>query len=267
MVGIRLASGVVTPLLKKLFHAEGAGAGLVDRPVRISSYASPREQRVLSRDDLHRLAGKLVAEALRAPGEQALPPGEQAGVATALAVTLHALGDLTLADAEAVAMGPRAFAAELRRTAPATGLGRDAELFHDRLLEATCLHVLHFFTTRSTYIPRALVESARRQAETIAKIDALLARIPRQDGRDAEFEARYRKYLADRLGSLTIFGLDLPPAPRAGRSTRRTSAWRQPPGPTAPAPVTARSPPPPKSCWPTSPASCCAAKPAPERPR
>ncbi|MCY0927124.1 hypothetical protein OTB20_13095 [Streptomyces sp. H27-H1] len=36
VVGIRLASGVVTPLLKKLFHAEGAG-------------------------------------------EQALPPGEQAG--------------------------------------------------------------------------------------------------------------------------------------------------------------------------------------------
>lgn len=211
MVGIRLASGVVTPLVKKLFRGEGAGAGLVDRPVRISSYVSLREQRTLSRDDLRRLADKLVEEALRAPGEQPLPPGGEAGVAAALAVTLHALGDLALEDAQAVEMGPRAFAAALRKAAPPTGLGRDAQLFHDRLLETTCLHVLHFFTTRSTYIPAALVESARRQAETIAKIDALLARIPRQDGRDAEFEARYLEYLATRHGTLTIFGIDLAP--------------------------------------------------------
>ncbi|WP_407837863.1 NACHT domain-containing NTPase [Streptomyces sp. DSM 116496] len=211
VVGIRLASGVVTPLVKKLFRGEGAGAGLVDRPVRISSYVSLREQRVLSRDDLRRLADKLVAEALRAPGEQPLPPGEEAGVAAALAVTLHSLGDLALEDAQAVEMGARAFAAELRKAAPATGLGRDAELFHDRLLETTCLHVLHFFTTRSTYIPAALVEQARRQAEVIAKIDALLARIPRQDGRDAAFEIRYLAYLAQRHSTLTIYGIDLPP--------------------------------------------------------
>ncbi|MCJ0873940.1 NACHT domain-containing NTPase [Streptomyces sp. AP-93] len=211
VVGIRLASGVVTPLVKKLFRGEGAGAGLVDRPVRISSYVSLREQRVLSRDDLRRLADKLVEEALRAPGERPLPPGEEVGVATALAVTLYSLGDLALEDAQAVEMGARAFAAELRKAAPATGLGRDAELFHDRLLETTCLHVLHFFTTRSTYIPAALVGQAHRQAETIAKIDALLARIPRQDGRDAEFEARYLQYLVKRHSTLTIFGLDLPP--------------------------------------------------------
>ncbi|MET9855779.1 NACHT domain-containing protein [Streptomyces sp. NPDC006450] len=210
-VGIRLASGVVTPLVKKLFRGEGAGAGLVDRPVRISSYVSLREQRVLSRDDLRRLADQLVAEALRAPGEQPLPPGEEAGVAAALAVTLHSLGDLALKDVQAVEMGPRAFAAALRGAAPATGLGRDAQLFHDRLLETTCLHILQFFTTRSTFIPAALVESAHRQAETIAKIDALLARIPRQDGRDTEFEARYLEYLAQRHGTLTIFGIDLAP--------------------------------------------------------
>ncbi|WP_405491640.1 NACHT domain-containing protein [Streptomyces sp. NBC_00096] len=211
VVGIRLASGAFAPLVKKLFRGEGAGAGLVDRPLRISSYVSLREQRVLARDDLRRLADGLVDAALRAPGEQPLPPGEEAGVAAALAVTLHALGDLALEDAQAVEMGAGAFAAELRRAAPATGLGRDAELFHDRLLETTCLHILQFFTTRSTYIPRALVDAARRQAEIIAKVDALLARIPRQDGRDAEFEARYLAYLVKRHGSLTIFGLDLPP--------------------------------------------------------
>ncbi|MFF3216149.1 NACHT domain-containing protein [Streptomyces sp. NPDC002886] len=211
VVGIRLASGVVTPLVKKLFRGEGAGAGLVDRPVRISSYVSLREQRTLSRDDLRRLADKLVAEALRAPGEPPLPPGEETGVAAALAVTLHSLGDLALEDAQAVEMGPRAFAAALRGAAPPTGLGRDAELFHDELLVTTCLHILQFFTTRSTYIPAALVQSAHRQAETIAKIDALLARIPRQDGRDAEFERTYLAYLATRHNTLTIFGLDLAP--------------------------------------------------------
>ncbi|MFE9564021.1 NACHT domain-containing protein [Streptomyces sp. NPDC006487] len=211
VVGIRLASGVVTPLVKKLFRGEGAGAGLVDRPVRISSYASVREQRVLSRYDLRRVADKLVAEALRAPGERPLPPGEEAGVAAALAATLYSLGTLALQDAQAVEMGAQAFAAELRKAAPNTGLGRDAELFHDRLLETTCLHILHFFTTRSTYIPAALVEQAHRQGVVIAKIDALLARIPRQDGRDAEFEARYLEYLAKRHSTLTIFGLDLPP--------------------------------------------------------
>ncbi|MER0481776.1 hypothetical protein ABR737_26150 [Streptomyces sp. Edi2] len=35
-VGIRLASGVVAPLVKKLFVKEGPGAGLLDGPVRIS---------------------------------------------------------------------------------------------------------------------------------------------------------------------------------------------------------------------------------------
>ncbi|MET9467544.1 NACHT domain-containing protein [Streptomyces sp. NPDC006544] len=211
VAGIRLASGVLTPLVKKLLQGEGPGAGLADRPVRVSSYVALREQRILTRDDLRELAGKLVARALRAPGEQPLPPGEEAGVATALAVTLHALGDLGMEDAQAVQMGPRAFAAALRAAAPPTGLGRDAELFHDRLLELTCLHILHFFTTRSTFIPRALVEQARRQAELIAKVDALLARVTREDGRDAAFETRYLRYLEKRHGSLTIFGIDLPP--------------------------------------------------------
>ncbi|MGW6705756.1 NACHT domain-containing protein [Streptomyces sp. NPDC054956] len=211
VVGIRLASGVVTPLVKTLLRGEGAGAGLAKDPVRISSYVSLREQRDLDRDDLRKLADKLVARALKAPGESPLPPGEEAGVATALAVTLHAVGDLDMQDAQAVAMGEHAFAAALRKAAPPTGLGRDAELFHDRLLVTTCLHILQFFTSRSSYIPRALVESARRQAEMIAKVDEILIRTPRQDGRDAEFEVQYLAYLVKRHSTLTIFGLDLPP--------------------------------------------------------
>ncbi|MFJ6785036.1 NACHT domain-containing protein [Streptomyces yangpuensis] len=211
VVGIRLASAVVTPLIKKLLRTEGAGAGLIDRPQRISSYVSWREKRGLDAADLRRLADRLVREALRAPGERPLPPGEEAGVAAALAATLHALGDLTLSDVEAVRLGPAAFARRLRASAPATGLSRDAGLFHDRLVDLACLHILNFFTQRSTFVAATLVEQSRLHAETIAKVDELLVRIPRQDGRDTAFEERYLAYVARRHSSLTIFGLDLEP--------------------------------------------------------
>ncbi|MFG2991135.1 NACHT domain-containing protein [Streptomyces sp. NPDC048257] len=211
VVGIRLASGVVTPLVRKLFRTEGAGAGLVDRPHRISSYLAWREKRELDAADLRGLADHLVKEALRAPGERPLPPGEEAGVAAALAATLHALGDLTLSDVEAVRLGPQAFARTLRAAAPDPGLSRDAGLFHARLVDLACLHILNFFTQRSTFVAATLVEQSRLHAETIAKVDELLTRVPRQDGRDTAFEERYLDYLARRHSTLTIFGLDLAP--------------------------------------------------------
>ncbi|WP_327736721.1 NACHT domain-containing protein [Streptomyces nojiriensis] len=211
VVGIRLASGVVAPLVRKLFRQEGAGAGLVDRPHRISSYVAWREKRGLDAADLRKLADHLVREALGAPGEQPLPPGEEAGVSAALAATLHALGNLTLSDVDAVRLGPRAFARKLRAAAPHPGLSRDAELFHDRLVDLACLHILNFFTQRSTFVAATLVDQSRLHAETIAKVDELLTRVPRQDGRDTAFEARYLEYLARRHSTLTIFGLDLAP--------------------------------------------------------
>ncbi|MFB6825168.1 NACHT domain-containing protein [Streptomyces virginiae] len=211
VLGIRLASGVVTPLVRKLFRQEEVGAGLVDRPHRISSYVAWREKRGLDAADLRRLADRLVTEALRAPGERPLPPGEEAGVAAALAATLYALGDLTLSDVEAVRLGPRAFARQLRAAAPHPGLSRDAELFHSRLVDLACLHILNFFTQRSTFVASTLVEQSRLHAETIAKVDELLTRVPRQDGRDSAFEARHLDYLARRHSALTIFGLDLAP--------------------------------------------------------
>ncbi|MEV8038242.1 hypothetical protein [Streptomyces sp. NPDC086182] len=39
-VGTRLASSVAGPLIRKLFVAQGPGAGLVDKPVRISAFVS-----------------------------------------------------------------------------------------------------------------------------------------------------------------------------------------------------------------------------------
>lgn len=207
---MRLASAVAGPIVKKLLRfSEGPGAGLVDRPVRVSAYVSFKEKRTLTTADLDKIAEELVAAGLRAPGERALPPGEEAGVAAALAATLYGLGELELTDVEAVRLGHRELARRLRDRAPATGLGEQAGYFHDRLLDATCLHVLHFFTQRSSFVAAALVEQSRRQGELVAKVDELVARIPRQDARDAAFEHRYLEYLVRKHATLTIFGIDL----------------------------------------------------------
>ncbi|MEU9379307.1 NACHT domain-containing protein [Streptomyces sp. NPDC048255] len=211
VAGIRLASGVLTPLINKLFQGEGAGAGLVDKPVRFSAYFAWREKRDLDGDDLRGLADDLVKKALRAPGERPLPRGDEAGVAAALTATLRSLGNLTLSDVEAVDLGPQAFARKLRAAAPSTGLSRDAELFHDRLLDLACLHILHFFTQRSTFVAATLMDQKQRLAEAIAKLDILVNRVHLPDARDAAFEERYLAYLAERHSALTIFGLDLAP--------------------------------------------------------
>lgn len=215
VIGTRLASAAVTPLIKKLFVREGPGAGLVDRPVRLSGLVSFRgEKRTLTEKDLAKLATALVRQALRT-GERAITADEERAVADALTRTLHALGDLTLSDVEAVELGHGALAARLRQTAdrPDRDLSADATYFYERLLDATCLHILHFFTQRSTFVAATLVAQSRRQAELIAKADELIARSPLPGAEDAAFEQRYLAYVAKKHGKLTIFGIDLANSP------------------------------------------------------
>ncbi|NGO13924.1 NACHT domain-containing protein [Streptomyces sp. HC44] len=218
-VGVRLASSVITPLVKKLFVAEGPGAGLVDRPVRISSRVSFRgEKRTLDEKDVTKLAGELVRRALKSTlqsGERPFPVDEEQPVVHALAATLHALGDLTMTDVQAVELGHAGLALHLRQAAgnPDRGLSFDTALFYERLLDTACLHILHFFTQRSTFVPRALVEQTRRQAELIAKMDELLARTPLPGSADDDFEQRYLAYTATKHSQLTIYGIDLANSP------------------------------------------------------
>lgn len=217
-IGVRLASGVVTPLIRRLFVTEGPGAGLVDRPVRISGHVSFRgEKRRLDRTDVRRLAAELVRQALKAAGrgERPLAADEEEAVTHALADTLYALGDLTMTDVQAVGLGPEALAARLRGAAgdPARHLSRDADLFLDRLLTTACLHILHFFTQRSTFVPRTLVEQTRRQRELLARVDQLIARTPPPGSTDQAFEQRYLSYVATRHAHLTIYGIDLAHSP------------------------------------------------------
>ncbi|WP_190083946.1 NACHT domain-containing protein [Streptomyces longisporoflavus] len=211
VIGARLASGVAAPLIKKLFVREGPGAGLLDKPVRLAGLVSFRgEKRTLTEKDLTALAGDLVHQALRT-GERPIAAEERQAVTDALARTLHALGDLSLSDVEAVELGHTALAARLRSASgsPSRDLSADATYFYDRLLDTTCLHILQFFTQRSAFVARTLVEQSRKQAELIAKVDALIARSPLPGAQDVAFEQRYLAYVAKKYSRLTIYGIDL----------------------------------------------------------
>ncbi|MCF3136047.1 NACHT domain-containing protein [Streptomyces olivochromogenes] len=214
VLGSKLASALVGPLVKKLFVQEGPGAGLVDRPVRLSALVSFKgEKRTLTEKDVRKLAARLVGDAVRSPGERPFPADEEEAVAHALADKLLALGTLDMDDVQAVRLGYRELARKLHGAAPASGLSADASFFLDSLTEWACLHVIDFFTRRSTFVAHTLVEQSRAQAELIAKLDELISRSPRPFARDAVFERRYLKYVAKRQGHLTIYGIDLVNSP------------------------------------------------------
>ncbi|AQW52441.1 NACHT domain-containing protein [Streptomyces violaceusniger] len=219
VIGARLASSVVAPVIKKLFVKEGPGAGLVNQPVRISSLVSFRgEKRTLTERDLDKLADELVAQATRhaGPGERPCPADEDELVAEQLATTLYALGDLDMNDVQAVQLGHQGLAYELAHATRTRGRGRGAQhlsqggtLLYERLLDTACLHILHFFTQRSAFVPRTLVDQSGRLSELITKIDILIERIPSQTAQDAGFERRYAEYMIGKHSTLTIVGIDL----------------------------------------------------------
>ncbi|WP_055557256.1 NACHT domain-containing NTPase [Streptomyces sp. NBRC 110028] len=214
VIGARLASSAVAPLIKRLFVREGPGAGLVDQPVRISSLVSFRgEKRTLEINDLHKLAAELVARATRhaGPGERPCPADEDELIARHLATTLNALGDLTMDDVQAVRFGHRMLAKDLQHRARLADLrlSLDGSRLYRNLLDTACLHILHFFTQRSTFVARTLVEQSGQLTELITKIDILIERLPSQSAQDAAFERRYADYTTLKHGTLTIVGIDL----------------------------------------------------------
>ncbi|MFJ2269843.1 NACHT domain-containing protein [Streptomyces sp. NPDC087849] len=218
-IGARLASSVVGPLIKKLFLSEGPGADLVDRPIRISALISFRgEKRTLSDKDLHTLAEELVRRAAQSTGvEDVLPTFEKRAVANAVADSLRVMGTLDMEDVQAVKLGHLELSRRLRaQSRPARlGLSSDAVTLHAGVMDTACLHILNFFTQRSAFVPRTLVEQSRSIEELTLKIDSLIARAP--SPADGPFEDRYAGYIATKHGKLSIFGLDLSGAPETWR--------------------------------------------------
>lgn len=211
-IGARLASSIVVPLVKKLFVTDGPGAGLVDRPVRISHLVSFRgEKRTLSDSELRKIAEELVERAAQSTGmSERLPGFERRAVVNAVTHSLNSMGHLDMDDVQAVQLGYLELSRRLRsgNQAATIGLSSDALLLHANVMDTACLHILHFFTTRSTFVPRTLVEQSRRIEELSAKIDTLIMRTP--SPADGGFEERYARYIVSKHGKLTIFGLDLP---------------------------------------------------------
>ncbi|MEU5028965.1 NACHT domain-containing protein [Streptomyces milbemycinicus] len=213
-IGARLTSAVVTPLIKKLFVQEGPGAGLADKPVRVSGLVSFKgEKRTLTEKNLHKIAAQLVERAVQSAGqgERPIPADEDEVLAYALARTLHALGDLAMDDVQAVQLGPERLAKDLRQAAgrPDDQLSLAASRLYDLLLHTACLHILHFFTQRSTFVHRTLVEQSGQLTDLITKIDILIERIPSQSAEDAGFEKGYADFVQKKHGTLTIVGIDL----------------------------------------------------------
>ncbi|MER7397008.1 NACHT domain-containing protein [Streptomyces sp. NPDC000151] len=217
-LGARLASSVVAPLVKRLFVKEGPGAGLAEKPVRVSALVSfTGEKRTLTEGDLRKIAEELVTRAVRAagPGERPVPAGEETAVADALAHTLYGLGELAMDDVQAVQLGAPALAERLRRAngARLDALSRDAALLHDALLDLACLHIVHFFTQRSTFVARTLVQQSRSLDRLVTLTDELIARNPTPRAADTAFERDYLAYLGKKHGRLTIYGIDLAHSP------------------------------------------------------
>ncbi|RMI46248.1 NACHT domain-containing protein [Streptomyces triticirhizae] len=207
-VGVRLGSGVVAPLVRRLFKNPGPGAGLVDKPVRIDELVSFRgEKRTLGEREMAKLARELVDRGLKALGtEGAALAEERPALETALAETLHGLGRLDMDDAQAVRLG----ADRLAETLPdrSRELSAAGEAFYRALVRLACLHIVDFFSKRSTFVARTLVEQTRQNERLIATLDLLIERLPPRSTEDGGFEDRYRRYVAGRHGTLTIFGLD-----------------------------------------------------------
>ncbi|MGH4033279.1 NACHT domain-containing protein [Actinomycetota bacterium Odt1-20B] len=215
-LGARLASSTLTPLIKKLFVTDQPGAALVDKPVRISGLVSfRREKNSVTPKDVQKIADELVRRAFTSTPahERPVDASEALSVRNALAHSLAGLGTLTIEDYEAVALGPEEFARTLRQQSgafiSASRLSESGELFYERLLHTAALHILNFFTQRSTYIARQQTRQTQQLGRLIKAVDVLLERLPSQSAEDAAFEARYAEHITQRHGTLTIYGLDI----------------------------------------------------------
>ncbi|MGW5863478.1 NACHT domain-containing protein [Streptomyces sp. NPDC055239] len=218
-MGIKVASSVVVPLLKRLLlpPPKAPGAEYSERPVRITGLLSfAGDHPTLSKDDMHRLAQELVRRAVRAAGphERPIAQDEHDAVGQALTRTLFALGELDMDDVQLFVLGPEELAKELSRKAgPDTRrlLTRDAALFHDVLLRTACVHLVRFFTQRPGFAARAQLEEFHELRRQRDQLEVILRRVSGDDwtAADARFEEKYSDYVIQQHSSLTLHGVDL----------------------------------------------------------
>ncbi|MCH6161847.1 NACHT domain-containing protein [Streptomyces marispadix] len=212
---VRLTSAVVEPLIGPLFVPASAAA---DAPSsgsgRLMAHllAFRGEDPALGWDELFETAAELVHLGLRATGHR-LSAAEESGTAGVLARTLWAAGELDTTDAEAVRLGPPAFAQLLHSAVPGADreLSPEAARFYDELLAAVCLHFLRLLLERSPGLAGQLPEQAHHIGELVELNDAeatSTSRDPRS-AEDVEFEERYLRHVIEQYDRITICGIDL----------------------------------------------------------
>ncbi|GAB2919232.1 NACHT domain-containing protein [Streptomyces mayteni] len=209
-IGARIASAAIGPLIKRLFRPDGPGAGLVDKPVRVSSLVSFRgEKATLTEKDLRKIAEEVCERSARGNEEhRALSDTEKRAIQSDLRLAMDRLGKLDMDDLQAVRLGPEAIAEQLGW--PILFIQTlEAKAVYDDLVRTLSLHILNFFTQRSTFVARTLVEQSQQLQRVISQIDLLIDRNPRPAVEDAAFERRYASFIESRHNELTIFGLDL----------------------------------------------------------
>lgn len=62
-----------------------------------------------------------------------------------------------------------------------------------RLLHSAYLHILHFFTQRSTFVAHTLVKQSRQLDRMIRLTDVLVERPTSRTAQDATFEQQYAR--------------------------------------------------------------------------
>ncbi|NLU75432.1 NACHT domain-containing protein [Streptomyces sp. HNM0575] len=118
-----------------------------------------------------------------------------------------------MTDAEAVGLGPSAYARRLHSAVPGADreLSSEAAWFYDELLAAVCLHFLRLLIRRSPGLAGRLPEQARHIGELVELNDmeaASSTRDPRSP-EDTEFEERYLRHVIEQYDRVTICGIDL----------------------------------------------------------
>lgn len=216
MEPVRLHSSAAAPLVRELFverppvlptgDPSGEPPGELIAGLVSFRGGSPRA----SYDDLEPLAAQLVELGL---ARHELPGAEAAGVATVLARTLAIMGELDTTDVTAVRLGPQDYARRLRAEVPGADrqLSQESAWFHDSLLVAVCLHVLHLLIERSPGLAERLPERSHRIRQLVDLGDvAAVRRRPTPSPQDAAFEERYLRTVVEAHNRVTIYGIDLP---------------------------------------------------------
>ncbi|MEW2388992.1 NACHT domain-containing protein [Streptomyces venezuelae] len=210
---VRTPSARTMPLVQRFFRTPSRPPTTPDLIAALTTWRGP--DATTDPDHVHRTAAELIQLAAE---RHTAPTAELAAVADVLTRTLLAIGELDLTDADAVRLGPQDYARRLRGAVQGAdrGLSPDAAWFHDELLVAVCLHVLHHFVRRSPYIQRHMPERASRVRQLVDLNDAEVAAAARRNEpsrEDAEFEVAYAQEVVRQHGWLTIVGVDFANAP------------------------------------------------------